>query len=120
MIKYLLIALLLTGCSAVTNLDKLLVLKGRSDEEAAMDKMVARDDKRFEEMMKLVKSDQMGKYKSKDLIQRKFGPPLFVETVETGDVWIYRYSTKAFNSPKVYLAFDAKGSLIDSKFEDIR
>ena len=111
----------LSGCSALGHMDQLLTLKSFSDDQAAMDKDVARQNKRFEALTKASSQDSFLKqYPTKARIQKTFGDPIFVrpETKDGRDVelWLYRRATEYFNSDKIYLYFDPAGTLISREF----
>jgi len=77
---------------------------------------VKAQDKKFEELLKVVKTDQMSKYTTQADFLKAFGEPIFVKDVsgkkDYAILWLYRYDEKLFGSEKVYLYFDSAGSLV--------
>ena len=108
---------LLSGCAKLAHMNELLTLKAVSDQQAALDSYVEKQDGKFKLLLAAVEDRSIEKYKRKDAIVRKFGEPVFCENVEhkgeKAEFCLYRYTKKYFNSDKVYFYFDASGKLVD-------
>jgi len=108
------------GCAKLAHMQELLTLKAASDNGEEQRRFVEAQDARFETLIEKVKSNQLGEYSNRKSIFRAFGEPVFTKQVQrnsqTQEQWLYRYATKFFDSPKVYLYFDADGKLIDSQY----
>jgi len=110
----------LQGCAKVAHLQELLTLKAASDNGEEQKQFVVAQDKRFESLLEKVKNNQLGEYTNRKSIYRAFGEPIFVKEIQRDgqlqEQWLYRYATKFFDSPKVYLYFDPAGKLIDWQY----
>lgn len=110
-----LVFILLCGCAKVQHMDQLLTLKAVSDEQAAMSKEVEAVNKKFDELVSIVKSGEISQYKTQRSVRKKFGDPILIDQQDKDgsalQVWLYRYATKFFGSDKVYLYFDTEGNL---------
>ena len=121
--KYLLLVLTvlilsyLPGCAKLAHLEQLLTLKAVSDNRDAQKKFVEEQNKRFEELLEIVKKDSLRNYPDKKSILKNFGEPVFTRDIvrhgQPLELWLYRYATKYFGSEKVYLYFDETGKLVD-------
>ena len=109
----------LCGCAKLQHIDELLILKDYSDEQDRLHKQVAKQDKRFELLVESVKNQKL-KTSNKRAIIKKFGEPNYVENVKKDhqdcERFVYRYSTRYFDSDKIYLYFDPKGQLITTEY----
>jgi len=101
-------------------MQELLTLKAMSDNGEEQCRFVTTQDARFETLIEKVKNNQFGEYSSRKSIYRAFGEPIFTKQVQRNgqpqEQWLYRYTTKFFDSPKVYLYFDSKGKVIDWQY----
>jgi len=120
-ILLIILVLSLAGCSKA---GLLLAAKRVGDEQVAIDKLVEKQTARFIEMKELYQSGQFDKFDHKNKIQRKFGKPLFVDVVvennQTLELWMYRKPVEFKNTDRIYLYFDKKGQLVNSKFEEAK
>jgi hypothetical protein len=116
--KFLLISLVffIAGCTQVKqlqHLDELMTLQDVSkngDEEV---KFVEAQDKNFDRLLEVVKSDKLKNFPDKKSILSTFGQPILVSPMTSGgEEWLYRYAIKYFNTDKIYLYFDDKGNLM--------
>jgi len=114
-----LISFILTGCRTLEHLDELLTLKDYSESKDATDSYVKNQDAKFEELLKAVNDGTIDKYKTKKTFKIAFGEAVFEREIEKDgkalNECLYRYSTKYFESDKVYVYFDEKGMLIEWK-----
>ena len=108
----------LTGCTQakqLAHLDQLMTLQDMSNGQDEQAKFVEEQNKKFAQLLEIVKADRLKEYPDKKTILKSFGEPVIVRpVVENGqptEEWLYRYATKYFNSDKVYLYFDEKGNL---------
>lgn len=108
--------LLLTGCAKISHLDQLLTLKDLSDEQDRLERHIQTRDEKFEFLVKAVQDGTIGRYKNQKSLRRHFGEPVYTEKITQDgrllDLWVYRYTTKFFDSPKVQLYLDSSGQLI--------
>jgi len=113
---------LISGCASGGKLDKLLTLKGLSEEQAQMGEYVDAQDKKFEFMLKEQKDGKLDQYLSKDKIVRTFGEPVYVNHVRENDqkleIWLYRNATQFFGSQKIYIYFDSDENFVRSEYLD--
>ena len=116
---FIIILFFFTGCTQakqLAHLDQLLVIKGMSDNRDEQFKSVDEQNKKFEQLLEVVKNNWLNKYPDKKSILSSFGPPIFSRSVvdegQPREEWLYRYATKYFNTDKIYLYFDGKGNLI--------
>ena len=112
--------LALCGCAKVSHLDQLLTLKGVADEQTQIGKFVDEQDRKFDTMVAEAKAGTLDQYGSKQKIVRTFGEPVHVQNVMENnrelEACLYRYSTEFFDTDKVYIYFDADGSLVRSEY----
>jgi len=110
----------LNGCAKLAHMQELLTLKAMSDNGDEQRRFVAAQDARFETLLEKVKNNQLGEYPNRKSVFRAFGEPIFTKQVQRNDQtqeqWLYRYATKFFDSPKVYLYFNPKGKVIDWQY----
>ena len=108
------------GCAKVSHLDQLLMLKGLSDEQAAVNQYVQTQDRNFDLMLKAVRDGTLEQYSTARKMRQAFGEPVFARKVTQEDQemesWLYRYATQYFGAEKVYLYFDLKGNLVKSEY----
>ncbi len=108
-------AFYMTGCKSLSHVDELLLLKRFSSEQAEIASEVEASDQGFEKLVKTVEAGNLLQYENQFQIKAAFGAPVLTETVTKDDQvfsrWLYRYSTRFFDSPKVYLYFDDSGVL---------
>ncbi len=106
----------LPGCAKLYYLDQLLTLKDLSEEQDRLDRHVQAQDEKFELLVKAVQDGTIGRSKNQKSIRRHFGEPVYTEKITRDgrllDLWVYRYTTKFFDSPKVCLYLDSSGQLI--------
>ncbi len=105
----------LTGCAKVEHLQELLTLKALSDDRDRQDIYIRNHDESFERLLTAVKNNSLDQFPDKKSFLKAFGKPLLSEQTvwkgEPREKWLYRYPTRAFGSPKVYLYFDKSGKL---------
>lgn len=110
------ILFLMTGCAKLRHLDQLLTLKDLSDEQDRLKGHIQTQDEKFEFLVKAVQDGTIGQYKNQKSLRRHFGEPVYTEKITQDgrllDLWVYRYTTKFFDSPKVHLYLDSSGQLI--------
>jgi hypothetical protein len=87
---------------------------GRNTEEQK--RYVQEQNKKFEELLRVVKDGEISKYKTQQDFLEVFGAPIFMKNVSDKKdrtvLWLYRYCEKMYGSEKVYLYFDSAGSLV--------
>lgn len=114
---FLILIFLIEGCVPLSKLDKLLTLKAYSKNKDAQQAYCEFQTKNFEKLLDVVKEGNINQYPDKKSFYKAFGAPIFVKELTQGgqfvEKWLYRHSTKAFNSEKIYLYFDQTGKLID-------
>ena len=106
-----------SGCSKLKYIDELLTLKQLGDEQAAMAEQIKANDHRFELLLDAIFSGKIEKHKNKKNVLADFGKPVFSKKVKRSnqelEKWLYRYSTRFFDSPKVNFYFDESGNIVD-------
>ncbi|HLD69506.1 MAG TPA: hypothetical protein VJA17_01965, partial [Candidatus Omnitrophota bacterium] len=84
------------------------------------DLYVRNHDESFERLLAAVKNNSLDQFPDKKSFLKAFGKPLLSKQVAwkgwTLQRWLYRYATKSFCSPKVYLYFDQSGKLKDWQY----
>lgn len=107
----------LTGCAKLEHLPELLTLQDLSDDRGQQDLYVRNHDESFERLLQAVQDNSINQFPDKKSFLKAFGKPLLTRQVawkgETLERWLYRYATKPFGSPRVYLYFDPSGKLKD-------
>ena len=104
-----------TGCAKLEHLQELLTLKDLSDDRDQQDIYVRNHDESFERLLKAVNNNSLDQFPDKKSFLKTFGKPLLTEQAvlngQSLEKWLYRYATRSFGSPKVYLYFDQSGKL---------
>lgn len=104
------------GCAKISHLDQLLTLKDLSEEQDRLERHIQTQDEKFELLVKAVQDGTIGRSKNQRSLRRHFGEPVYTEKITQDgrllDLWVYRYTTKFFDSPKVHLYLDSSGQLI--------
>lgn len=107
---------LITGCAKISHLDQLLTLKDLSEEQERLHQHIKKQDDRFNALLGAVEDKTMGQYADERKILKNFGEPVYKEEMVQGNQklnrWTYRYTTRFFDSPKVYLYLDPSGHLL--------
>lgn len=104
------------GCAKLSHLQELLTLKSFSDNQDAQKRYVEKQDKKFDQLLAVVKAGRLNEFSDKKSFLKEFGEPIFTKKLDDGsEEWLYRYTAKLFGSEKVYLYFNNSGKLIDSK-----
>lgn len=105
----------LSGCAKLAHMQELLTLKAYSKEKDQQVELVRGQDEKFQKLLQLAESKGLGPYTTQESFLKEFGAPVFKKNVvkegQPLEEWLYRYSTEYFDSPKVYLYFDQKGTL---------
>jgi len=106
------------GCSAAGKFDELLTLKSMSDSQRLMKADVKADDLRFEAMLNEFGTTHWETYAVKTQFLEHFSQPTVIKHKNYMDqlteIWVYRYSMRFYDSPKIYLYFDDSGALLKS------
>jgi hypothetical protein len=107
--------LLCSGCSVLKHKDQLLTLRAYSRNKEEKDAWVADQDRRFELLLEKVRAGEVVTGTPQTWFLDLFGEPVLrrdaAKDGQREERWLYRYATRFFESPKVYLSFDAKGRL---------
>ena len=110
-------ALFLTSCAKLAHIDELLTLQDLSIEQDKQIKFVEAQDKKFGLLLSAIENNALDRYPDQKSFLKDFGPPVYVKKITRGnqqlEKWVYRYSTKAFGSEKVYAYFDQSGKLVE-------
>ncbi len=113
------VIILFSGCTSSGRVERLLTLRALANEQKNLNAYVEKQDKKFENLLEVVRTGAMGQYADRKSVKRNFGDPIYVKKVEKNgkpqEEWLYRYATQFFNSEKVYLYFDGKGKLVKWK-----
>ena len=108
------------GCAKLAHLQELLTLKELSDERDQQVLYVAQQDKNFEKLLAAIQDHSIVQFTDQKNFLQTFGKPVLTKRIEREgkplQQWLYRYLTKPFGSPKVYLYFDASGKLLDWEY----
>ncbi len=114
----------LSGCAKLSHLQQLLTLKAYSQDKDRQAAYIEAQDQRFEELLKVVKTDALNQYPDQESFLENFGDPVFVKDVvregRSYRLWLYRYAKRFFDSDKVYLYFDKNEKLHHWKHEPAR
>ena len=106
----------LNGCAKIAHLQELLTMKALSDNQDAQSKDVKKQDEKFKKLLEVVNNNQMSQYPNKKSFLKAFGEPIFFKEIEKDgqklEQWLYRYSTKLFDSERMYIYFDREGKLV--------
>ena len=104
-----------TGCAKLEHLQELLTLKDLSDDRDQQEIYMKNREKSFKILAAALKDNSIERFQNKKAFLTNFGKPLVIRSVvlnqQSLERWLYRYPTRAFGSPKVYLYFDKSGKL---------
>ncbi len=95
-------------------MESLMVLKSLEASQKEISAYVRRQDARFRKLLKHVKRNRLKAGLSKGKCLKAYGEPVLEYDARDGSgqkVFLYRYATEYFGSPKVYLYFDQSKSL---------
>ena len=109
-----------SGCSAISNMDKLLTLKSLGDDQQQMQNYVDKQNKLFQKLLADSKEDRLTYGMSQRKFLRIYGEPVISWKSKRGpaeDVFLYRHPMKYFNSDKVYIYFDSSQQLISYDYQ---
>ena len=114
-------AVFLAGCAKLAHLEELLRLKELSDDRDRQDQYREKQDQYFERLLTALKNDSLNRFTDRRSFLQAFGPPIFARSVrhpdgQTTEQWLYRYTTRPFDSPKVYCYFSPDGKLADYRY----
>ena len=105
--------LILSGCTAVSNLDQLNELGAYSREKDAQHRDVKAIDDHFDALFKVIEHGQINAYKDEAAFVHAFGHPILKKDLNDGkERWLYRHAIFRLAKDKVYLYFDRHGMLI--------
>ena len=106
----------LTGCAKLAHLDELLRLKDLSDNRDGQAVYVEKRDKDFEKLLTVVKANTLDRFYDQASFLKEFGPPLLRREVTRDgqplEQWLYRYTVRAFESPKIYVYFNRSNRIV--------
>ena len=112
------------GCAKLRHFKQLLTLKSFAKEQGQLDQYVEERDKKFEELVKVYKTNSLNQFADKGSILDKFGEPIMIKDTIRNDqkleLWFYRYEMKFFDSEKIYLYFDQEDKLVDWEYIEAR
>lgn len=117
-IIYFFIAVFIAGCSTVGGLDRLKALSlSRDDQEAT----IKEQDQKFMRLLNDFSSGKIEKGATKDKIIQAYGEPILIKELKKDSSveqeWMYRHPAQFFGSEKVFLYFNSKDELVDSRYE---
>jgi len=109
------------GCAKLAHLQELLTLKGFSHDRDQQDESMQRRDENFEKLLMAARNNSLNEFSSRRRFLKAFGEPILrfqvlQEDGKTVEKWLYRYATRPFGSPKVYVYFDQKGKLLEWQY----
>jgi hypothetical protein len=108
-----LILVLCSGCAILDNLDGAMTLKGLSQEKDAQHAYVQGHDAQFGRLVKqLETTDGLKRYQRKANLEKEFGAPILCQQDGGSERCLWRRIVEPAKSPKVYIYFDAQGSLV--------
>jgi len=103
------------GCSLrhVSEIRRVQTAGANADEQH---RYVDEKNKKFEELLAVIQSNQMSSYTTQQDFLKAFGAPIFEEKDDNNkdyaELWLYRYCEKMRGSEKVYLYFNTSGKLL--------
>jgi hypothetical protein len=116
-IIYFFIAVFIAGCSTVSGLDRIKALSLSRDEQEAT---IEKQDQEFKQLLNDFSSGKLEKGTSKDKVIQAYGEPILIKEIKndssTNQEWMYRHPAQFFGSEKVFLYFNSKGELVDSRY----
>ena len=104
----------LTGC-ALRHTEEIGRLQAYGREGDAQQRYVKDVNAKFDALLAAVRSGGMSAYQTQKDFQDAFGDPIFTKSLDgqgAAQLWLYRYCEKLKGSEKVYLYFDASGTLL--------
>ncbi len=114
-LTYIILSVLLSGCSLLQNLDGALTLKAYSAEQDAKEKEVKKQNARYELLKHDVMDYSIRKY-NKEACVKRFGEPLVVDLDQEGlERWLYHpYGMTVLE--KIYLYFTPDGKIAKTDY----
>ena len=111
---YLILILLgLSGCSIVSHMDELMLMKGYSNEKDAQHKLVKSINDHYDELCKAIDQKTVNDNKDEASWVKSFGEPILKKDLSDGTQrWLYRYAIYRLAKSKVYVYFNRDGKLI--------
>jgi len=112
---------ILSGCAKVAHVNELLTLKSLSDNQTQQQQYVKSENKKFEKLLEVVKKGRLAEdFPNQQAFLKAFGEPIFTKDVQKDgqalQKWLYRYTSKLKDSPKVYLYFSSSGRLVHYEY----
>jgi len=109
------------GCAKLAHLQELLTLKALSLERDQQELDMEKQDKNFDNLLAAVENNSLEQGTHQRKFLGAFGEPILVSQVtgddqQTLEKWLYRYATRPFGSPKVYVYFDRKEKLVEWEY----
>ncbi|MCK5393335.1 MAG: hypothetical protein KAI91_03290 [Candidatus Omnitrophica bacterium] len=115
-IFYVLVALCLEGCSTIKYTKQLLVLKDLADSQKEINKCLDEQEALFKKILVDLKNKKIELGTLKEDFLNSYGKPVLIRkgsNLFVGEILLYRYPQKYFNSDKVYFYFDRFQKLVD-------
>ncbi len=115
------IVCLLGGCAKIKHLDQLLLIKGLSDEQIAIDAYIEEQEGYFDQLLTEINEGSFDAYQTKKQIVKSFGEPISIDTLNDNgpavELWLYRPPTEYFDTKKVYMYFNQEGRIVDWNYQ---
>jgi len=109
----LLTLLVLSGCTALSNMDELTVLGDYSREKDGQHRLVKTINDHYDKLTKVIAQGHISGYKDKSSFVHSFGEPILKKDMSDGTQrWLYRYAIYRFAKDEVYVYFDRNGNQV--------
>ena len=118
-----LIVWLAGGCALLSNPGGVLALKRYSDNQDQIQRYVDKQEKLFNKLLSNLKDEQLNTGMSKKQFIRTYGEPVLswqADGPDKGEVLLYRYPTKYFNTDRVYAYFGESNKLTRWEYKPVR
>ncbi|MCK5287972.1 MAG: hypothetical protein KAJ14_11835 [Candidatus Omnitrophica bacterium] len=115
-IFYVFVTLCLEGCATIKYTKQLLVLKDLADSQKEINKCLDEQEALFKKILVDIKNKKIELGTSKEDFLNSYGKPVLTRkgsNLFVGEILLYRYPKKYFNSEKVYFYFDRFQKLVD-------
>ncbi|HOY10234.1 MAG TPA: hypothetical protein PLB05_09210 [Candidatus Omnitrophota bacterium] len=113
--------LILPGCAKLAHLEQLLTLQAYSNNNEDKEMFIEKADKRFEALVHDLTSGRFTRTMRQKEIRKIYGAPIYEQALagEPGGrtLWMYRRQADYAGKEKIYLYFDARGSLLKWEHE---
>ena len=119
-IPLILLIFFFAGCSGISSLKRLLVLKGYGDNKEQQDVYVEEHKRNFKKLISVIEDERISEFDTKDKVLEAFGDPVFSKQKKHKgkvlDQCLYRHPLEYIKASRVYFYFNDNGKLEDLEY----